>query len=804
MKSTINALLGCAVALVIIGCGGGSDHEPVCGDLVCEGGETASSCADDCGCGNGIANPGEDCDGSDFGGATCESVVQRGGTLACNADCTFEVTGCDETMCGNGIVEPGEECDGNDVAGATCESAGFSGGAVTCDANCRLDVGACCNNFCDAANTSVCVEDTVQTCVVQANGCLGLEITDCAADDDICDDSDGTAACKCIDRCPYAGYSVCSTSGVAQTCTLEADGCLAMEDTSDCTANGEACAVGPQGAVCVAPNSGEDCSDAFPLADGENVIAWNATNADYLTVKPTCFNTSSYSLSGPDIVLSYTAAFDGIVTYSMPKPTSARQVLVVSDAACGTVTTADEVSCVGYDFYSAPTMGDTFAVTQGTTYYFYVRDTSSGTAPLASPLVLDISSAACASFTNVASNLSPANGAVLGTDSPVLSFDLQHPINTSVGVITITGSLGTSRTYDLATSPSQVTFTNDGRTLQIDPSVAFLPGETITVSWSGIVDEFCGAEVPPPTWTFSITTPSCTPGMGGMVGTNVTRVATGIPSITEYYVAADSAPNGYVYVGGTTDLYRMPKAGGPTENVYSAAGITSTQLGYSVAIDGGKVFTLDTTTVATSPFLWRLTASGGLTWNSLGYGQYPTPAGASPYAMFPYKGRIYIVTNESTSSDMTEIWSVSASAVALPTQAVLEGTVAVHDCDGITGDDHYFYLTCDDSDDHIVRVDRTTFQAELLTDVIPLSATKNELHAHDFDGDGTADALYVKSDDETVRYICGPAASGPFWQGVLVDFGGTSTTSNYGLGFDPVANVLWAYDDDTRELIHIQ
>ena len=26
----------------------------------------------------------------------------------------------------------------------------------------------------------------------------------------------------------------------------------------------------------------------------------------------------------------------------------------------------------------------------------------------------------------------------------------------------------------------------------------------------------------------------------------------------------------------------------------------------------------------------------------------------------------------------------------------------------------------------------------------------------------------------------------------------------YGLGFDPVANVLWAYDDDTKELISIQ
>jgi hypothetical protein len=51
--------------------------------------------------------------------------------------------------------------------------------------------------------------------------------------------------------------------------------------------------------------------------------------------------------------------------------------------------------------------------------------------------------------------------------------------------------------------------------------------------------------------------------------------------------------------------------------------------------------------------------------------------------------------------------------------------------------------------------------------------------------------------------VCGPAAAGPFWHDVLVDFGGTTTT-NHGLGFDSTANVLWAYDDDTQELISIQ
>jgi hypothetical protein len=92
----------------------------------------------------------------------------------------------------------------------------------------------------------------------------------------------------------------------------------------------------------------------------------------------------------------------------------------------------------------------------------------------------------------------------------------------------------------------------------------------------------------------------------------------------------------------------------------------------------------------------------------------------------------------------------------------------------------------------------------VITSAIPLSTTKNELHAHDLNADGKADVLYVKNDDESVRYICGPSAAGPFWQDILATFGSTTTTSNFGLGFDPVSNVLWALDDDTRELIKIQ
>jgi hypothetical protein len=45
--------------------------------------------------------------------------------------------------CGNGVKEGIEECDGTDLAGATCASLGFTGGTLACTAGCRQDTDAC-------------------------------------------------------------------------------------------------------------------------------------------------------------------------------------------------------------------------------------------------------------------------------------------------------------------------------------------------------------------------------------------------------------------------------------------------------------------------------------------------------------------------------------------------------------------------------------------------------------------------------------------------------------------------------------
>jgi hypothetical protein len=794
MKWIYLLALALAAAVGGAGCGGDSGSDPVCGDAVCESPETATSCAADCGCGNGEVNSGEDCDGGDLGGATCGSLGEGAGTLACDAACNFDLTACNTAMCGNGIVEGDEPCDGADLGTTTCESLGFSAGTPACDADCEVVAAGCCNDFCETDGLATCDGTRLELCSLQPNGCLAEAVTDCAATGDVCDDRVDPPVCACVDRCSSAGSARCAGS-VAQTCAEQPDGCLDWQVVEDCGANGEACAVAPDGATCVAPATGESCTDPYPLHPGDNVIGWTATTADYLTFQPSC-NTSS--LFGPDIVLAYTASVDGIATFDMPKPAAHRQVVVVSADSCGTFT--NELACTAE--LTAPSQTDTFAVTPGTTYYFYARDTSTGAAPLANPLLLSLREVACDAFSNPATQLVPANGATVATTTPRLSFALDHPINTTTGVISLTGSLGTSITYDLATTPAGVTFSNGGRAVAIVPTTGFLPGETITVSWTGVVDATCGEAFDPPAWSFDVLVPQCTPGTGGMVGTTVTRLETGIASFTEHYVAADADPAGWVYVGGTTDLYRIRKAGGAVEDVTVEAGITATPLGSAMAVVGGKIFTVDTATAATSPFLWRLSTSGGVTWNPLGYGQFPVVAGAAARGIAPYGGRMYLVTDETTDGALTQVWSVGTSAIALPDEAVLEVEIPTElNCDGIAIDDHYFYLACDEFE-HVIRIDRATDAVEIIADAIPLSGTKNELVADDFNADGTADALYVKGDEERVYYICAPAGAPPFWRDVLVDFGGAA--ANLGLGYDPVAGVLWAYDDDTGEFVAIQ
>jgi hypothetical protein len=102
-------------------------------------------------CGDGIKNGTEVCDGADHDGQACEDFLGfTGGKLGCT-NCLWDLSMCegDNTRtCGNGMLDEGEQCDGDDLGGATCENsgpAGYSGGMLACNENgCFIDYSGCC------------------------------------------------------------------------------------------------------------------------------------------------------------------------------------------------------------------------------------------------------------------------------------------------------------------------------------------------------------------------------------------------------------------------------------------------------------------------------------------------------------------------------------------------------------------------------------------------------------------------------------------------------------------------------------
>ena len=56
---------------------------------------------------------------------------------------TVEITGTVILGCGDGVIQDGEQCDGANLVGQTCVSQGFFGGTLHCNPNCTFNVLAC-------------------------------------------------------------------------------------------------------------------------------------------------------------------------------------------------------------------------------------------------------------------------------------------------------------------------------------------------------------------------------------------------------------------------------------------------------------------------------------------------------------------------------------------------------------------------------------------------------------------------------------------------------------------------------------
>lgn len=219
-------------------------------------------------CGNDIIEGTELCDGTDLGGFSCSSFGFVGGSLNCNSDCdgfdTIQCTSEPTVICGNGILEPGEQCDGTNFGSITCEIFGYPPGELTCSSSCRIDISQCipkptvcgdgtiqspnddgqveqcddgnlvdgdgCSSTCTDEGTTYCSDGTIQT--PNDNG-----------ETEFCDDGNVLDGDGCSTTCTIESGWECS-SGTPSVCTqLCGDGVIDDGETCDDgnTVSGDGC-----------------------------------------------------------------------------------------------------------------------------------------------------------------------------------------------------------------------------------------------------------------------------------------------------------------------------------------------------------------------------------------------------------------------------------------------------------------------------------------------------------------------------------------------------------------------------------
>jgi cysteine-rich repeat protein len=151
----------------------------------------------------------------------------------------------EESTCGNGQREPGEQCDGKDFAGLTCERAGFLSGKLGCSSDCRLDTSDCsgseiCDNLRDDdGDRQIDCED--HDCLAAcANPCQAPTVlTDPALVEGDLDGRTATLDSECLPdadskRAMMAYRIEASRAGVLDvSISAEADLVLSLRDTCD-------------------------------------------------------------------------------------------------------------------------------------------------------------------------------------------------------------------------------------------------------------------------------------------------------------------------------------------------------------------------------------------------------------------------------------------------------------------------------------------------------------------------------------------------------------------------------------------
>jgi len=241
-------------------------------------------------CGNGVRDGSEVCDGADLGGQDCASQGMVAGNLHCLADCSdFDLYGCTVSeTCGNGLRDGPEECDQSDLAGATCQILGYLGGTLDCQANCLFDESGCNNGLCgngviEGSEECDGLDLGGETCVSRGFGGGALACSaGCAIDESLC----GASNC---------GNSVVDAGEDCDGADLNGADCVSAGFASGTLACDTACAFDTTG--CSTSACGNGVVDAGEDCDGANLNGADCLSQGFASGSLTCAAACTFDVS---------------------------------------------------------------------------------------------------------------------------------------------------------------------------------------------------------------------------------------------------------------------------------------------------------------------------------------------------------------------------------------------------------------------------------------------------------------------------------------------------------------------------
>ncbi len=179
---------------------------------------------------------GAGCSTEGFAGGTlaCNSncTFNTGGCTAdtCSADlatCNSNLASCQSATCGNGVAEFGEDCDGQNLQGQTCQTRGFTYGKLACSGGCAFDTSKCTNSrFVDNSDGTITDNETGLMWEKKSDDGTVHDKDNTYTWSNTGAEADGTAYTSFLEALNAQPAQVC-TSGDGSSVTCTGSGCFA-------------------------------------------------------------------------------------------------------------------------------------------------------------------------------------------------------------------------------------------------------------------------------------------------------------------------------------------------------------------------------------------------------------------------------------------------------------------------------------------------------------------------------------------------------------------------------------------------